>query len=88
MVITIQYDDLAPRQQRVFAPGANLVALNEVIQAAIAMTKGDTGMPESAYSGKCSRCHGVGCTWCEGTGKSVFFQEGVEIHDISSEGRI
>jgi hypothetical protein len=77
LIVTIQYDDLAPREQRIFASGAVLVALNECIQAAISLGKsGDVGMPESAYSGKCNRCGGEGCTWCNGSGKSVFFQEG------------
>ena len=80
LIITIQYDDLVPHQQIVFASGAALVGLNEVIQAAISLGKsGDTGMPESAYSGKCSRCQGEGCAWCESSGKSAFFQEGQEV---------
>ena len=79
LIVTIQYDDLQARQQIIFASGAVLVALNEAIQSAITLGKGgDSGMSEEAYSGACSRCGGAGCTWCEGTGKFPFFQEGQE----------
>ena len=78
--ITIQYDDLAPRQQNIKASGAALVALNTVIQSVISMAHGgDSGMSDEAYSGHCSRCGGTGCAWCEGTGKFPFFQEGEEV---------